>query len=69
MARQVLGDNDKNRRLRHDSVTGDPTAADALHGDYSRKQLIEMDAEFRERLAQALRDGDETANDRHRGGR
>jgi hypothetical protein len=60
MGRTAFGDNVHNRRLRHESQTGDPTAADAQAGDWSRERLIRMDAEFRKRLERALRCGAET---------
>jgi hypothetical protein len=46
--------------LRHDSATGEPTAADGLQGEWTRERLIRMDEKFRERLARALRHGEET---------
>jgi hypothetical protein len=54
-------DNDHNRRLRHDSATGDPTAADAQHGDWPRKRLIRMDEKFRRAVERSIAAGDERA--------
>jgi hypothetical protein len=47
--------------LRHNSNVGEPAYEDGQQGSWSRKTLIKMDQQFRERLARALRRGAETA--------
>jgi hypothetical protein len=70
MGRTILGDNDHNRRLRHDTKTGEPQAGDEREG-WSRERLLKMDAKFRQRVEHALRLGrehipDGTAGERQR---
>ena len=59
MGRDMLGDNDRNRRLRHESEVGEPTDDDRAE-TWSREQLRDMDQQFRRRLERAIRSGHET---------
>jgi hypothetical protein len=59
MGRTLFGDNDRNRRLRHESRIGDPTAADAQCGDWPRAELEKMDRRFVKRVERAIKRGGE----------
>jgi hypothetical protein len=58
MGRTAFGDNDKNRRLRHESKIGDPEPDDA-QGTWPREQLEAMDRRFVERVERAIKRGEE----------
>jgi hypothetical protein len=58
MGRTAFGDNDKNRRLRHESKIGDPEPDDA-QGTWPREQLEAMDRRFVARVERAIRHGRE----------
>jgi hypothetical protein len=58
MGRTAFGDNDRNRRLRHESKIGDPEPDDA-QGTWPREQLEAMDRRFVERVERAFENGSE----------
>jgi hypothetical protein len=43
-------DDDRRRRLRHESNTGEAAHDDAVEGGWTRRRRIEMNERFRERL-------------------
>jgi hypothetical protein len=52
-----LADDDRRRRLRHESTTGDSEPADRQHGDWTRERLERMDEKFR--VGRAIKSGEE----------
>jgi hypothetical protein len=52
---------DRRRRLRHLSRTGDSQPDDRQHRDWTRERLERMDARFRTAVERAIANGEETA--------